>query len=56
MWYLWISYYLIEMEIRNVGKGDQVWENLPTFGFEEGRSAIEILTAFRLMVGAILVR
>ena len=54
MWYLWISYNLIDMEIMNVGKGDQVWENLTTFGFEEGRSAIEIFTVFRLMVGAIL--
>ena len=38
--------------MRNVGRGDKVWENLHTFGFEEGRSAAEIPTATSLMAAA----
>ena len=38
--------------MRNVGRGDKVWENLHTFGFEEGRSATEIPSATRLMEAA----
>ena len=38
--------------MRNVGKRDNGWDNLHTFGFEEGRSATEIPTAIRLMAAA----
>ena len=38
--------------MKNVGRRDKEWENLHTFGFEEGRSATEIPTAIRLMAAA----
>ena len=38
--------------MRSVGKRDTVWQNLHSFGFEEGRSATEIPTAIRLMLAA----
>ena len=38
--------------MKNVGRRDKVWENLHTFGFEEGRSATEIPTAISLMAAA----
>ena len=38
--------------MRNVGKRDNGWDNLHTFGFEEGRSATEIPTAIRLTAAA----
>ena len=44
--------FLMEMEMRNVGRRDKGWENLHTFGFEEGRSATEIPTAIGLMAAA----
>ena len=40
------------MELRNVGKKDKSWDEIHTFGFEEGRSATEISTAIRLMAAA----
>ena len=33
-------------------KRDKCWESIHTFGFEEGRSATETLTAIRLMEAA----
>ena len=47
-----MSSFLMEVEIRDVGRRDNEWEDLHTVEFEEGRSATEILTAIRLMVAA----
>ena len=43
---------LMEMEMMNVGRRDKEWENVHTFGYEEGRSATDIPTAIRLMAAA----
>ena len=51
-WYCGCLPILMEMEMKNVGRRDNGWENLHTFGFVEGRSATEIHTAIRLMAAA----
>ena len=51
-WYCGCLTILMEMEMKNVGRRDKAWENLHTFGFEEGRSATEIPSAIRLMAAA----
>ena len=45
----WNCSFLLEMELRELGKRDKSWEDIHIFGFEEGRSATEISTAIRLM-------
>ena len=40
------------MELKKVETRDKSWEEVHTFGFEEGRSATEISTAVRLMAAA----
>ena len=51
---LWMSYLLssLKMEMKNFGRRDKEWENRHTFGFAEGRSATEVLTAIGLMAAA----
>ena len=39
----------MEMELKNIVWGNKSWEDIHTFGFEEGRSATEIATAIRFM-------
>ena len=51
-WYCGCLTILMEMEMKNVGRRDKVWENLHTFGFEEGRSATGIPTGILLMAAA----
>ena len=51
-WYCGCLTILMEMEKRNVGGRDKVWENLDTFGFEEGRSAAAIPSAIKSMTAA----
>ena len=51
-WYCGCLTILHEMELKNVEKRDKSWEEVHTFGFEEGRSATEFSTAIRLMAAA----
>ena len=51
-WYCGYLCILLEMELREVVKGDKTWEDIHIFRFEEGRSATEISTAIRLMAAA----
>ena len=51
-WYCGSLTILMELEMRNVGRKNRCWENIHTFGVEEGRSATEIPTANRLMTAA----
>ena len=51
-WYCGCLTILLEMELRNVEKRDKRWDEVHTFGFEEGRSATEISTAIRLLAAA----
>ena len=43
---------LMEIEMMNIGRKNKGCENVPYFGFEEGRSATEIAIALRLMAAA----
>ena len=51
-WYCGCLAILLEMEMRNVGKEDKSWDEIHTFGFEEGRRATEVSTAIRLLGAA----
>ena len=51
-WYCGCLTILLEMELRNVGKGTKSWDEIHTFAFEEGRSATDISTAIRLLAAA----
>ena len=43
---------LMEIEMMNIGRKNKGCENVPYFGFEEGRSATEIAIALGLMAAA----
>ena len=51
-WYCGCLTILLEMELRTVGDKHKSWDEIHTFGFEEGRSATEISTTIRLMAAA----
>ena len=51
-WYCGCLTILMQMDIRSIGRRDKGWECTHTFVFEEGRSAIEISTAIKLMAAA----
>ena len=51
-WYCVCLTFLFDMDLRNVDKRDKKWDEVHTFGFEEGRSATAISTAIRLLAAA----
>ena len=51
-WYCGRLTILLKMKFRNMEKRDTSWDEVHTFGFEQGRSATEISTAIRLLAAA----
>ena len=46
-WYCGCLSTRLEMELREMCERDKSWDDVHTFGFEEGKSATEISTAIR---------